>query len=186
MASTQRYIEDDLKELTERVSVTILPYLQSVQSTIEGVFFEFGTPIELIETMTQLGKTDSGKTKKYPLIFLFVDVDEPKGYVGDYANLSLRLAILNFTSPTFKAKERLEKNFKPIIMPVYYEFLRQLSLDGKAFLGNGEVENLRHTATRRYYWGNAGEGGNTANKLGDFVDGLEIRNLELKYYLNRC
>lgn len=186
MGLQSRYIEDDLRDITEKVSDAILSDLQSVAPSIKGVFFEFGTPDELIETLTQKGKTTIGKDLKYPLIFLFVDVKEPRGYVGDYADLRLRIAIINFTSPTYKAKDRLEKNFKPIIMPVYYEFMRQIALSGNIFLGASNVENIKHTTIRRYFWGRESEGGSTANKLGDYVDGLEIENLELKYYLNRC
>lgn len=180
------YIEDTLQIITDRVSVAITPTLQEVNDTIEGVFFKFGTVRELNESLIQLGKTNDGSKKKYPLIYLFVDVREPSGFVGKYEDLRLRLAIINYTKPTFKAKERLEENFKPIIMPVYREFLRQLTLAGDMFLGATAVELIKHTAIRRYYWGEERQNSHDGNPFPDFIDGLEIDNLELKHYLTRC
>lgn len=187
MATLQpTYIEDDLATLVSRVSTSILSELQEVQPTIEGVFFKFGTVRELNESLIQLGKTDSGKTKKYPLVFLFVDVREPMGIVSGYESLRLRLAIINFTSPTFKAAERLENNFKPIIMPVYRELLRQISLAGDMFIGASAPDNINHTAIRRYYWGTEVQNSHDGNPFPDFIDGLEIDNLELTRQINRC
>jgi len=187
MATLQpTYIEDDLRIITESVSVALLAQLQEAQPTIEGVFFKFGTARELSESLIQLGKTDSGKTKKYPLIYMFVDVREPVGFVGNYEQLSLRLAIINFTKPTFKAEERLENNFKPILLPIYREFLRQLTLSGDMFLGASAVENISHTMIKRYYWGTEVQESHDGNPFPDFIDGIEIDNLQLKHYLTRC
>lgn len=186
MALFYTHIEDDLETIVANVSTAILPQLQIAQPSITGVYFQFGTILELIETLTQLGKTATGKFKKYPLVFLFVDVKELRGNVGNYTDLKLRIAIINHTSPTFKAKERLEQNFKPILEPIYHELMRQITLSGNMFIGASSLDSIRHTATRRYYWGREGEGGNTANKFSDWVDGIDIENLELKYYLTRC
>jgi len=186
MPKSYRYIEDDLETLVAKVSTIVTPKLQIVQPSITGVYFKFGTILELQESLIQLGKTSTGKYMKYPLVFLFVDVKEPVGYVGEYADLSLRLAIINFTKNTYKAKERLETNFKPIIMPIYHELMRQITLAGDMFLGANNVDNIKHNVTRRYYWGTEAQSGSTANTFPDFIDGLDIDNLKLKYYLNRC
>jgi len=187
MATKQHtYIEDDLDTLVGRVSTSITAKLQETEPTITGVHFRFGTLMELQETLIQLGKSNTGVVEKFPMVFMFVDFDEPVGFVGDYANLSIRIAILHHTSRVYKAKERLDNNFKPIIMPIYHELLRQITLAGDMFLGASAVENIVHTATRRYYWGRESENGNTENKLLDPVDGLDIRNLQLKHYLTRC
>lgn len=180
------YIEDDLRDIVAKVNTIVLPQLQAAQPSITGVSYSFGTIDELNENLAQKGKTQAGKLIKYPLVFLLVDIKEPVGYVGDYADLKLRLAIINQTSKTFKAKERLDNNFKPIIMPIYFELLNQISLAGNIFIGASTPDNLKHTAIRRYYWGRESSAGNTANKINDYVDGLEIDNLELRYYLNRC
>lgn len=180
------YIEDDLRDIVAKVNTIVLPKLQAVRPEIEQVSYSFGTIDELNENLIQQGKTEDGKLIKYPLVFLLVDIKEPVGNVGDFADLKLRLAIINQTSKTFKARQRLDNNFKPIIMPIYFELLNQISLAGDIFIGASTPDNIKHTAIRRYYWGRESSGGNTANKLTDYVDGLEIDNLELRYYLNRC
>lgn len=179
-----KYIEDDLADLVAKVSISILPELQEAREAITGVYFQFGTLIELQETIVQQTQLNGG-VNVFPLVFMFVDVTEPRGFIGDYADLRLRLAILNFTDRTFKAKDRLENNYKPIIMPIYNELMRQITLS-KFFIDANNVQKIKHKTTRRYYWGRESENGNTANKTAFPVDGLEISDLELKYYLQRC
>jgi len=185
MAAEYRYIEDEMKDVVAAVSANITESLQIVDPMITGVHYQFGTVLEIIETLTQKSASNARFTK-YPLVCLFVDIKEPIGNVGGWADLKLNMAIVYGTLATFKAEERLEKNFKRVIMPIYHALLAELSLRGNAFLGIGEAELIKHTAVRHYYWGRSTIAGNDANKLGDFVDGLGIENLELKFYLNRC
>lgn len=186
MTSEYRYIEDEIEDVVAAVSAKITPQLQVIDTAITGVHFEFGTVLEIIETLTQKTESNEWRFKKYPLVCLFVDIKEPIGEVGYYADLKLNLAIVYGTDATFKAKQRLERNFKPIIMPIYHALLEEISLRGESFIGVSGPERIKHTAVRHYYWGRNTIAGNDANKLGDFVDGLGIDNLELRYYLNRC
>ncbi|MES2593143.1 MAG: hypothetical protein V4608_14770 [Bacteroidota bacterium] len=181
-----QYIEDEIGSIVEVVSVKMLTELQAIDPAITGVHYEFGTVLEIIETLTQKTESNEWRYKKYPLVCLFVDIKEPIGEVGDYSDLKLNMAIVYGTNADFKAKQRLELNFKRVIMPIYHAFLDELSLRGNAFIGIGPAERIKHTAIRHYYWGRNTISGNEANKLGDFVDGLGIENLELRYYLNRC
>ena len=179
------YIEDDMASIVNRVSTALTAKLKQIDPKIEGVWYEFGTKLEIIETLSQKSQGNVYKFKKYPLVCLFTDIPHSVGNnTNDTAELRLNMAIIYGTKATFKAKDRLEKNFKPIIMPIYHEFLRQISLDGKVFLNASAIVNIRHTTQRKYYWGTQPIGGE--NAFNDFVDGLEIDNLELKHYLTRC
>lgn len=179
------YIEDDMATIVSRVSTALTTKLKLTDPKIQGVWYEFGTRLEIIETLSQKSGNDIYKFRKYPLVCLFTDISYSLGNnANDTAELKLNMAIIYGTKATFKAKDRLEKNFKPIIMPIYDELLRQISLDGKMFLNASATVNIRHTTQRKYYWGTQPIDG--ANVFNDFVDGLEIDNLELKHYLTRC
>lgn len=181
-----RYIEDEFKSIVEAVSIKMLEQLKEKDPMITGVHYIFGPRIEIIETLTQKSKSNEYKFKKYPLVCLFTDIEEPMGFVGEYSDLRLNLAIIYGTKDTFKAEQRLENNFKPVIMPIYHALMNEISIRGNAFLGTSDIQNIKHTATRRYFWGTESIGGPSENVIHDFVDGLDIKNLQLKYYLNRC
>jgi len=186
MEKVNVYIEDDFREIVKRTSDAVLSQVQQAQPNTVAVQYYFGTLMEFQESLLQKGQTAGGKNLKWPCVYLFLDVTEPRGLdTNETANLRIRIAILNQTSRTFKAEERFERNFKPIIMPIYYELMKQISLSGY-FLGAGYQSSIRHNTTRRYYWGTESAAGNTANKLSDPIDGLDIENLELKHYLKRC
>lgn len=179
------YIEDDMATIVSRVSSAVTLKLQETDPKIEGVWYEFGTKLEIIETLSQKSKGDVYKFRKYPLVCLFTDIPYSLGNnVNDTGELRLNMAIIYGTKATLKAKERLERNFKLIIMPIYDELLKQFTISGDIFLGASATVNIRHTATRKYYWGTQPIDGK--NAFNDFVDGLEIDNLELKHYLTRC
>lgn len=186
MALEYRYIEDDLGTVVSAVSVAITPKLQEYDSKITGVHYWFGTKLEIIETLTQKSKNDVDRLKKYPLVCLFIDVDENKGLQkGSVEDVKLNMAIIYGTLHNFKAYERLEKTFKPVIMPIYFELLKQISLHGNMFMGATPVNNIKHKIARKYRWGETPISGDNKNMIQDFVDGLEL-TLELKYYFNRC
>jgi len=186
MALEYRYIEDDLRTVIQSVSDVITPKLQIYDSKITGVHYWFGTKLEIIETLTQKSKNNTDKFQKYPLVCLFIDVDENKGVQkGNIEDLKLNMAIIYGTLNNFKAYERLEKTFKPVIMPIYFELLNQISLNGNMFLGAYPVNNIKHKIARKYRWGETPISGDNQNMIQDYVDGLEL-TLELKYYFNRC
>lgn len=122
---------------------------------------------------------------KYPLICLFLDVNEEFGTdAGIYSIIpSLRVAICNSTDSNFKADERDLLNFKPILTPIYQSLLRQMQYEG-AFMTSGL--GFRHDAKRNYFWGREGVYGKEGAIFNDRLDAIEITFRDLKIYSTYC
>jgi len=179
------YLEDEFADIVSKVSAKLTAQLKIKDPNITGVHYEFGHPLEIIETLTQKSETDWRYTK-YPVVCLFLDIKERRGVeVGMYGEARLNLAIITGTDKTFKAAKRLTETMKPILMPIYMELMNEIALRGDLFRIQS-VESIPHEMTKRYYWGRDGLFGKEGNIFGDYVDAIEINNLELNYNLNYC
>ena len=179
------YVVDEIKSVVEKVSAELLPTLQAYDENITGVHYLHGHPLEVIETLGQRDKSDSLVFKKYPLIALFQDFPEAMtGTTGIPHEPRLHMIIAGATRQDYKAPERYEKNFKPVLYPIYSEFLHQLSLH-PAFISQSAWK-IPHTKTDRLYWGREGLWGNEGNIFNDWIDCIEIRDLRLKVKTKLC
>lgn len=174
------YIVDVIGDIVSQVETAVLPKLQVVDPSIQGVFYEFGHPAEIVETLMQKDKSQTLRVKKYPAVILFQDFDENIGSkIGIYATSPLRIAIVHHTRPELKSKERYDRNFKPVLYPIYLEFMEQLKLSARFIF---DTDEIRHTKSDKPYY-NASKQENAAN---DFVDAIEITDLTLNIYLKNC
>lgn len=180
---TPIYIQDVMRVVVELVSTKILTKLQAIDEAITAVHFQYGTGKEIIETLEQLTLTNC--MDKYPLVCLFLDVDEEMNQqVGIYSNMPrLRIAICTGTSPTYKAATRDEKTFKPILTPIYLEMLKQMEYIGFFQYPNG---GFPHQHKRNYFWGREGVYGKEATKFNDMLDAIEITFTNIKLLTTDC
>lgn len=179
------FIQDILGPIVAKVSTKLLPQLQAFDPAITAVHYDYGHPLEIIETLTEKSQTDAFVYQKYPLIALFLDADLQRGRkVGVYGKFRLHMAIIRGTDPNYKAKQRDDFNFKPVLMPIYLEFLNQLKAS-KAFSILDE-SLIVHDPINRYYWGKQGLYGNEGNIFNDHVDCIELKNMELELNINYC
>lgn len=179
------YIQDVIGEIVSQVSAEMLPYLQGLYPQITGVHYQYGTGYEIIETLSQMSKNDAN-VDKYPLICLFLDVAEQFNTdLGIYSVIpNLKLAIINDTQSTFKANERDNENFKPILTPIYESFIRHINFRGDMF----QVPSIgvRHDAKRNYFWGREGVYGKEGAAFNDKLDAIELQLKNLKIYSSYC
>lgn len=178
------FIQDILEPIVSKVSIKLLSQLQAFDSGITGVHYDYGHPLEIIETLSQ--KTTAGGDfvyNKYPLVALFLDADLRRGRKpGVYGEYTLHMAIIRGTDPTYKAKQRDDYNFKPVLMPIYLELMKQIFHSGLFLSG----DQIQHDPINRYYWGRQGLYGNESNIFNDHVDCIEIKNLKLELSINYC
>jgi hypothetical protein len=161
-----------MRDVAAAVSAKLLTQLKAHESTIEAVNYDFGHPIEIIETLTQKDESATLVYKKYPLIALFTDIPEEKGIVGRYSDAKLSIVVVHHTEYDFKASERLQNIFKPVIHPIVDELMIQLALNPYFTVYN--ADDIKRTETDRYYWGRQSNAGNTALKFNDYLDATEI------------
>ncbi len=163
----------------------LLEKLQEANPTINTIHYLYGHPVEIIQTMMEWSKdpgTDGtdGKYNMYPLVMLYTDIPEviDRGVSGYYATVTMQMVIAYMTSPTLKAAQRLEQNFKPILQPIYEGLMQGIMRSG-AFAIQAQ-KRIPHTKYDRYFWGKTGLYGNSANMFNDFIDAIEIQNLTLR------
>lgn len=182
-------VRDIFEQVVNAVSDEVTPYLKTIDESIERVHFMAGHPLEVTNRLTI--KDDNGLyLEKYPLIALFHDFDEQRGrQIGEYARLNLRLIIANNTSSDFIADQRYEKNFKPILYPIYESLLKQITLAKKdkwKYFNMYGSDSIPHIKTDRLFWGTPTAYANTANIFNDYLDCIDIRNLELSINIKNC
>lgn len=172
---------DTIQECVKQTSIKLTAQLKLVDKFIEGVHFEHGHPIEIVETLSQKDKAGiEFSFKKYPLVCLFQDFveDVSNNYI---VSANLHIVICNSTKSDYKAKERYENNFKPIIYPIYDELFNQ-------FQKNGDIIGYfpEHKKIDRLFWGKESIYGNKANIFEDYLDAVEIINLKLNLNKINC
>lgn len=131
----------------------------------------YGYLNEIKETLAQDSKSVAFRSKKYPLVWLVEPFTIVKGEEGIYGSTNLNILIINGSDKNWKAAQRRENNFNPIIHPIYSEFLKQIKIASDVFTTDNTP---KHSLTDRYYWGEE-------NKIIDDVfDCSEISQLQLK------
>jgi hypothetical protein len=163
-------------------------YLTADTATRYGsaVHYQHGHLIEIIQTIRDMSKAPTQSAKKFPLVALIQDFEEKKGSdYGTLATVSLSVLIAMNTDPKYKAAERYTKTFKTVLYPVYEYLLEAMARSG--YFTVTDAKMIDHTKVDRLYWGKNGLSGNSANAFDDYIDAIEIKNLNLIVKrLNTC
>lgn len=150
------------------------------QKTGIQVHYEHGHPFEIDNILQSWEKTPANSAVKYPLIALFQDFEETRGTAtGTMAEVKLELIIATMTKPEYNASQRMCYSFIPILYPIYDQFIKSVYKSGYFFETN--KEQIQHTKTDRMFWGK-----NKAAAFGDYVDAIQITNLQLKVKTFKC
>jgi hypothetical protein len=144
------------------------------------VYSYYGYVQELNETLTQYGQSPKLFDKRFPCIWLaqpFTVSPSKIHYVYGIID-ELRMFIINDCNADWKAKERMDNNYKPILYPIKEELLNQVVLSKATLLYRPQIQTK---ITDHYYWGE-----NQKSVLNDKVDTIEVRlqNLKIKENLN--
>lgn len=143
-----------------------------------AVQYLWGHPIEIIETLRQMSRDKSTEEDKFPLIALFTDYTETRGTDPSIDSVvRLHFIIATLTRPDYTAVERATNNFKPVLYPLYDQFLKSVIASG--YYKNSSWQNIQHTKTDRFFWGRNGLYLNTGNVFDDYIDCIELDNMEL-------
>lgn len=148
----------------------------------DAPFYMYGHPIEIIETLSQKDKHATLKYKRYPIIALFQDFEEEKGQNQSInADVRLNIVIAVSTKREYKSSERYTNTFKTVLYPLYNLFLEKIAASGYFQTSEGIIS---HTKIDRVFWGKTGLYGNESNIFNDYLDAIELRDLELSIYNN--
>lgn len=143
-------------------------------------YYLYGHRRDINNRLVKKDKDKVFKYQKYPLIALRLPIPEDHSNDG-IVSVSLNIAILAFTDRNYKSEERYENVIKPVLEPLYDQFLAALESTG-IFTFEGEIPE--HTKIDRLYWGIEQSEGNVRNIFTDPLDAIELIDLELNFVKN--
>jgi hypothetical protein len=136
-----------------------------------NINYVYGRQSQIIQKLQDMNDSINNKDGKYPLIAAYMDFPERRGN-GYYASLVFpKIIICALTVRTNYADVRYSENFRPVLYPIYYEFLHQLSIHPQ--IVEHDENDIPHTK-----WDRVGTLPIGAD-LQDYVDAIEINNLAL-------
>jgi len=172
------YVVDMIRDLVTATKDAVIGELAGYG--VQTINFVPGTPEEINEVLVLMSKQSDKEYKRYPLFALIMSFPEEKGrQVGVDGVEDLNILIARRSNNTDKTPARYENNFKPVLYPVYLEFLNQLYLSPKFITETPEL--IPHTKIDWPYY----DGEKQENAFGDFVDAIQIK-IKLKLLLKNC
>jgi len=150
----------------------------------------YGHRLQINNQLLRQQQNPAKKEQRYPLIALFLDIEEP--VINGVINYKLNLVIGAKTDPNYSTEARYQDNkpFKSVLYPLYYAFMQSLS-DSGLFMWPGVADMPKHSKIDRPFWGvsiadELGVKKNEANIFNDFLDAIQIKNLEINQKLKTC
>lgn len=166
MTDTQYILTDELEPVVAAVKAAL---------GLTVLNYHYGEVEELNETLKQWEADPVKYNLKFPLVWVAEPYQITIGEVGIYGTAEVNLFVINETQKTWKAKERMENNFKPVILPIYRELLKQIGINVAFDHPFGRVPE--HKTINRYYMGE-----NRQSTLNDVVDAMKISGLKLRIH----
>lgn len=190
-----QFTEEDCSSLYSGGSANYLPdpYLPDIINCIVGRMDEyFSTRAEdpfnvsfnagIYSQVTRdlyLEQTGVVNPQAKPLVWLVMPYVEQRAKVlGIYSNVTCSIILAVTTKNQYTQSERRDLNFKPRLLPMYQQFMWEVSRERK--LQNSLIQKTANTPIQRPYWGGGDSAtSNTPNLFKGFVDAIEIRGLQL-------
>jgi hypothetical protein len=136
--------------------------------------YEPGRSIQILESLSKDDNSITFKGAKYPLFAMLLPVAEKRG-LGYYANVTIKRIVfatmVNYDNESVVDRFATGGTYQKILYPLYYEFLKRLAQSPNVI--GGDPDDFVHDKIDNPCQQPIGEG------LSDYVDTLEILNLEL-------
>lgn len=142
------------------------------------ILYEYGRSIQILRQLQKLNESITQKENKYPLFALFQPFPED-GNTGYYCSVTFpKISIAALTQNTDPVSTRYSKTFKPLLYPIYQEFLRQLCRHKNIVASDPGAIPHKH-------WDAPGSDQTTEQVKGanfnDIVDAIIIQDLQLTF-----
>jgi hypothetical protein len=160
-------IVDIFSDVIKAVDTVLYP------SIGKNIFYQYGSSIQILEKLIQLNNGITSKQTRFPLIAIFQPFDEDMGGNGYYTQLTLpKVVIATLTKKDIGVEKRYTETFKPLLYPIYYEFLNQIVQNGNFIINDPGL--IPHTKSD-----NPGSEPPKGTEFQEFVDSIDLFNIEL-------
>lgn len=148
------------------------------------VNYLFGDSSYIREELLVLGKSQLTASGKFPLIGLFVPFDEVRDSEDYFCKASVNLIIATNTLAKYTNEQRREISFEGVLRPLYRGLMDELRLCGKFDFGYAGI--VSHVYSENYSFGRRGALDVDGKEVGEKIDAIEIKNLELTVKNQNC
>ena len=149
---------------------------------IPYVKYKFGTWLEILDQLVADSKSPAHKTVKYPLVCLIQRF--PENYEDiNIDSIKVDIVIVNISGKTDLISKRYDVNFSQVLNPIYAE-LKQVIADSHYFMGSNI--NFKHTKYDIPHMGTESTEGETGYMLPDTMDGILMKDVQLKLNTDSC
>ena len=171
-------------EVVDAVRTEMLATIQAYDPTVQTIRYEYCNMVELQKIVKDAQANLTERKKIFPMIVYVLDVaiDRGTGNSPMYGQIpNATILILNHTKHTYSSKEREQKNFTPILRPLYYTVLKQMARH--AGFNVQSERKIPHRVIDHFFWG---QDANTVNAIAAYVDAIEITDLQLDLNWHYC
>lgn len=140
------------------------------------VYYEYGHPKEIFNTLAEKDQNQQFKYNKYPLIALYMTNDVQQAYNKGIVTVSnFSLVLMTETDPNYKADNRYDNTINPVLSPLYDLLINKLKWS-KLFSSDDNYLNNRYD---RLYYGTGDEWGNMLSVGNDALDAIVVQDMAL-------
>ena len=139
------------------------------------LYFLHGHPLEIVNTLSRKASSHYYRGRRFPLFALYQDIEEQSDINGYEREANITIIIAVQTNRDFDAPTRQDTSFDAVLYKLYEEFIYHLKKS--QYIASNIPQPNR---TDRMYWGRNGLYGNEGNVFNEYIDAIEINDLNLK------
>lgn len=146
------------------------------------VAYQFGDWEYISNQLVVWGKSPEKSPMKYPIICLISPFEEDRREEDE--RVSLWFIVLVNTRKGYTNEERETFSFEKVLRPIYRIFIDEVGKDARFATNYRGI--VPHTYTENYRYGRVGVLGPDGKPFRDFIDAIEIKNLDLTIKKTKC
>lgn len=147
-----------------------------------NVSYLFGDWEYMSNQLVAWGKSPDTCRLKFPIICLLSPFTEDR--TEERARVELEFYIIVNTEKDYTNEDRELISFERVLRPIYRLFMEEIGRDGRFVHDYRGV--VPHRYTENYRYGRVGVLGADGKPFRDFIDAIEIKNLELTIKKTKC
>lgn len=173
---------DIMDEIVRRVNAAVIDQIKAECKGIYGINYMHGHWKEVSGRLVDMGKNPKTAKNKFPLVVLLEDF--PFDYTTKNPTGTVQVLICAVTNKNYNSDERQAKIFNPILDPIYWELLNQMAKSG--YFAQTYYLKFPHKKWDRKAFGKEDPYGNSANIPLEYLDVVQMQNLQLILNRNVC
>lgn len=148
----------------------------------KNVSYLFGDWAYISNQLTVWSQSPKTSPLKFPIICLYSPFEEDRTSVETKA--SLDFIIMVNTSKTYTNEDREKTSFEQVLRPIYHIFLDEIGKDPSIKRNYNGI--IPHSYSENYRYGRVGVIGEDGKPFHDFIDAIEIKDMNLTFKETKC